>query len=129
METETNYWAFFAIVFPFGLLLFVGGILVYRKIFVGMIVLDGFFPGKPSLASTYLGAWMMLMSALHFVPDNEAVFVPYALLLFTCQGIGMLGWLWLPKFLQPAWMKEDSRLMARGEDRFTREYLNGEGTP
>ncbi|MCQ1949331.1 MULTISPECIES: hypothetical protein [Arthrobacter] len=127
METETNYWAFFAIVFPFGLLLFVGGILVYRKIFVGMIVLDGFFPGKPSLASTYLGAWLMLVSALHFVPDNEAVSVPYTLLMFACQGIGMLGWLWMPKFMQPEWMKEVDRLMARGEDRFTREFLNGEG--
>ncbi|MCC9173281.1 hypothetical protein [Arthrobacter sp. zg-Y179] len=110
-----------------GLLLFIGGILLYRKKFVGLIVLDGFFPGKPSLACTYLGAWLMLLSALHFVPDNEAVSVPYTLVMFACQGIGMLGWLWMPKFLQPEWMKEVDRLMARGEDRFTREFLNGEG--
>ena len=35
--------------------------------------------------------------------------------------------LWMPKFLQPEWMKEGDRLMARGEDRYTRDFLNGGG--
>ena len=125
MGPESSEWALFAIIFPWGLLLFAGGILLYRKIFVGLIVLDSFLPGKPSLACTYLGAWLMLLSASDFVPEIEAVSVPYTLLMFACQGIGMLGWLWMPKFLQPEWMKEGDRLMARGEDRYTRDFLKG----
>ena len=128
METETNDWGLFAVMFPFGLLLLVGGLLVYRKKFVYLVVLDERFPGKPSLACTFLGMWLMLLPASGFreITAHEAIFVPYALLTFVCQGIGILGWLWMPKFMQPRWMKEFDQLVARGEDLYTRRFINGE---
>ena len=105
---ETNYWALFAILFPVGLLLFTGGVLLYRRKFVGLIVLDSFLTGKPSLACTYLGVWLMLMSVGHFVLETEvdALIVPYGLLALGCLAIGVIGWLWMPRFLQPRWMKK-----------------------
>lgn len=129
IEAESSDWALLAIMFPWGLLLFTGGLLLYRKKFVGLLILDESFPGKPSLACTYLGAWLMLLSVWGVVTFNGALAGPYGLLTFACQGIGMLGWLWMPKFLQPKWMKEVDRLMARGEDRFTTDFLNGGNKP
>lgn len=125
METETNDWALFAVMFPLGLLAFIGGLLVYLKKYVHLVVLDDFSTGKPSLACTFLGMWVMLLPAANFreITANEVIFIPYALLTFACQGIGILGWFWMPKFMQPAWMKEGDRLIARGEDQFTKRYI------
>lgn len=126
METETNDWALFAVMFPFGLLLFVGGLLVYKQKMVPP-ALDDRFPGKPSLACTFLGMWLMLLPASNFreITSSDIIFVPYALLTFACQGIGILGWLWMPKFMQPAWLKEADRLKARGKVRRIRQYVKG----
>ena len=129
MESETNYWVFFAFMLPFGLILFTGGLLLYAKKFVGLLVLDHFMPGKPSLAQTFIGAWLILMAPSEFVlqSDIDALIVPYGILLFSCLAIGLLGCYWMPKFLQPRWMKEGDKLEARGEDRFVRDFYDSNG--
>lgn len=128
METDTNSWAFFAVVFPLGLLTFVLGLLAYKG-GIAPTPLDDQFPGKPSLANTYLGMWLMLLSGANFpqIMDSDILIVPYALLTFACQGIGMLGWLWMPRFMQPAWLKEPDRLRARERrrDLHARRYVKG----
>lgn len=124
METETNAWAFFAVVFPLGVLAFLYGLYVYRHKFGYPIGLDRRSTGKPSLACTYLGVWIMLLSVANFpqVTSIEAIFIPYALLMFVFQLIGILGWFWMPKVLQPKWMKELDRRAARGDN----PSVNGE---
>ena len=128
MESGTNYWALFAIFFLLGLVPFVGGVLLYTKKFVGLLVLDSFMPGKPSLATTFLGAWLLLMAPAHFVreTDIDALIMPYSILTLGCLAIGLMGWFWMPKFLQPRWMKEGAELEARGEDPYTKRFLSGE---
>ncbi|MDK1359697.1 hypothetical protein QNO00_05375 [Arthrobacter sp. zg-Y1219] len=127
MDPTTNYWALFAILFPWGLFLCLVGILTYRKKFLRFLAVDDFFPGKPSLATTYLGTFIMLIASAHFVSvaDLEALTVPFGLALFTSWLLGVGGIFWMPKFLQPAWMKEADRLMARGEDLFAKRFLQG----
>ncbi|MFZ3452570.1 hypothetical protein [Arthrobacter sp. 7Tela_A1] len=129
MESETNYWVFFAFMLPFGLILFTGGLLLYTKKFVGLLILDRFMPGKPSVACTYLGAWLLFMAPQHFVNQTgiDALIMPYSALLLGCLAIGLLGCFWMPKFLQPRWMKEGDKLEARGEDRFVKDFYNSNG--
>ncbi|MEB7503569.1 hypothetical protein [Arthrobacter koreensis] len=128
MESETNYWVYFAFMLPFGLIVFTGGLLLYTKKFVGLLVLDSFMPGKPSLAQTYIGAWLLLMAPSEFVlqSDIDALIVPYSFVLLGCLALGLLGCFWMPKFLQPKWMKEGDKLEARGKDPFTKRFYNGE---
>lgn len=128
MDDGTNYWALFAILFPLGLFLFVCGLLLYRKKFVGLVVLDGFLPGKPSVASTYLGVWLMCLSVAHFVTESENPFLvfPFGAVMFGAQAIGMIGFLWMPKFLQPKWMKQTDRRISRGQSRY-RQFLKEGG--
>lgn len=129
MDSGTNQWALSAILFFLGIVPFVGGVLLYTKKFVGLLVLDRFMPGKPSLAQTFIGAWLLLMAPSEFVlqSDIDALIVPYGILLFSCLAIGLLGCYWMPKFLQPRWMKEGDKLEARGEDRFVRDFYNSNG--
>ena len=126
---ETNYWAFVAFMLPFGLVVFTGGVLVYTRKFVGLLILDRFMPGKPSLATTFLGAWLLLMAPQHFVNESgiDALIMPYSALLLACLAIGLMGWYWMPKFLQPKWMKEGDKLEARGEDRFVKDFYDSDG--
>lgn len=126
---ETNYWAFFAFMLPFGLVVFTGGVLVYTRKFVGLLILDRFMPGKPSLATTFLGAWLLLMAPQHFVNESgiDALIMPYSALLLACLAIGLMGWYWMPKFLQPKWMKEGDKLEAPGKDRFVKDFYDSDG--
>ena len=126
-EAATNYWALFAMVFPFGLFLFIAGLLVYRKKFPGYLAMDRILPGKPSLATTYLGAWIMLLPMSHIITEagNEVLLFLYAAAAFACFAIGIGGAFWMPRILQPKWMKESDRLEARGEDLYSTVFLNG----
>ncbi|WP_312180430.1 hypothetical protein [Arthrobacter sp.] len=128
MESGTNYWALFAILLTWGLVLFTGGVLLYTKKFVGLLVLDNFVPGKPSLACTYLGAWLILMAPAEFVRQTgmDALIIPYAMLTLGCLAIGLLGCFWMPKILQPRWMKEGDKLEARGEDLYSKRFFSGD---
>ncbi|WP_404320521.1 hypothetical protein [Arthrobacter luteolus] len=129
MESGTNQWALSAILFLLGIVPFVGGVLLYTKKFIALLILDSFMPGKPSLATTFLGAWLLLMAPQHFVNETgiDALIMPYSALLLGCLAIGLMGWFWMPKFLQPKWMKEGDKLEARGEDRFVRDFYDSNG--
>ncbi|MCC9192694.1 hypothetical protein LOC59_03365 [Arthrobacter sp. zg-Y916] len=128
MESGTNEWALSAILFLLGIVPFVGGVLLYTNKFVGLLVLDNFMPGKPSLATTFLGAWLLLMAPSEFVLQTgiDALIVPYGIVLLGCLAIGLMGWFWMPRFMQPRWMKEGDKVEARGEDLFTKRFSNGE---
>lgn len=129
MESEPNELILSAIFFFLGIAPFIGGVLVYTRKFVGLLILDRFMPGKPSLATTFLGAWLLLMAPQHFVNESgiDALIMPYSALLLACLAIGLMGWYWMPKFLQPKWMKEGDKLEARGEDRFVKDFYDSDG--
>ncbi|MDK1326204.1 hypothetical protein [Arthrobacter sp. zg-Y1143] len=95
----------------FGLLVMVPGLLVYSGRFrhyrAGLNIL---WTGEPALASTYIGAAFALFPVTQFViqpnvyPLIGLVFLP---LYFLIAVIGILGNFWMPRPLQPKWIKEE----------------------
>ena len=115
MDDGTNYWFLFAITFPWGLILFAGGILAYTNMVRGLLATDKSSVGRRSVSCIFLGLWIMLIAGVKFVENaNDFILVPYTLVMILAQGIGMLTWLWTPRFLRPKWMKERDRLISRG---------------
>ncbi|WP_146065603.1 hypothetical protein [Arthrobacter pityocampae] len=81
-----------------------------------LIVGDAFMPGKPSLAMLPLGFWMATMPFGNILLDApEPISGIFALLSTGCLAFGLLGCLYVPRFLQPRWMKESDDRIKRGE--------------
>jgi len=103
-----------------GLISFVAGILAYRGKYKSWLVLKSFlFPGWIGLASLYLGLALMMLGLAAFLQFIDAPgFVMALWLVITAPAmvIGIIGFLWLPRFLWPQWLKDTEDEIRRGED-------------
>lgn len=111
-----------------GLVNFVAGILAYRGRYRAWLVLKGsFLPGRPGLASLYLGLAFMLIGVgplvLAFAPP--LVQLVHFFLLFPTLAVGIVAMFWLPSVMLPAWVKDTRRKIASGEDRLSRALAPG----
>ncbi|UWX97164.1 hypothetical protein N2K95_00145 [Arthrobacter zhaoxinii] len=98
------------ILIPFGVLVMVPGLLVYNGRFRHYRKgLNTMWTGEPALASAYLGAALAGIPVMGMVirSDNLQMFglllVPAV---FLSLAIGILGNLWMPRFMKPRWIKE-----------------------
>ncbi|MBT1003528.1 hypothetical protein KIH31_13030 [Paenarthrobacter sp. DKR-5] len=123
------YFALFVV--PWGLFLFVCGILLYRKIWLGLLALNSVAPGQPGLAATYIGAWLATLPFGNWWLSWHIPVLP-ALLSFAnlaCLVIGIVGCFWMPRFMQPRWLRETNDAIKRGEDLYTLKYGRGASRP
>ncbi len=110
-------------VFPLGVFLFWASLSMIRQKWMYLLVGDAFLPGKPSLAMLPLGFWMATLpfgDALLGAPEPIS-----GIFAFTNLGamvLGLLGCLYVPRFLQPRWMKDSDDEIKRGEGLYAREY-------
>ncbi|SDQ96683.1 hypothetical protein SAMN04489742_3288 [Arthrobacter crystallopoietes] len=111
-------------VLPLGLFLLVCGLGMYTKKWPILIFADAFLPGHPGLAATYIGAWMATLPFGSWWLSWNVPVLPGVLSLLStvCMVIGLVGCFWMPRFMQPAWLKETEDEIKRGEDAYSLEY-------
>ncbi|MGV0110287.1 MULTISPECIES: hypothetical protein [unclassified Arthrobacter] len=108
---------------PLGLFLIVASIATIRRTWTFLVVGDGFLPGKPSLAMLPIGVFLVGIAvddALLDLPQPAAGLV--GLVLTACLALGLLGCFFMPRFLQPRWMRESDDRIRNGTDAFSRKY-------
>lgn len=108
---------------PLGLFLIVASIATIRRTWTFLVVGDGFLPGKPSLAMLPIGVFLMGIAvddALLDLPQPAAGLV--GLVLTACLALGLLGCFFVPRFLQPRWMRESDDRIRNGTDAFSLKY-------
>jgi hypothetical protein len=113
-------------IFPLGVFLFWASISMIRQKRMYLLVGDAFMPGKPSLAMLPLGFWMATLpfgDALLGAP--EPISSIFAFLSTGCLAFGLLGCLYVPRFLQPRWMKDSDDRIKRGEGLYAAKYGRG----
>lgn len=116
---------------PLGLFLVVCGLGMYTGKWPVLLAVDGFFPGQAGLAATYIGACMVLATFSPLWLDRDDIPVLQAILSLVsllCMIIGLVGCFWMPRFMQPGWMKEMDEQMARGEDLYSLTFGPKNGT-
>lgn len=110
-------------VFPLGVFLVWASISMIRQKWMYLLVGDAFMPGKPSLAMLPLG---IMMACSPFGGLVLALPQPWSglfgLFLMACMTLGLLGCLYMPRFLQPRWMKDSDDEIKRGEGLYANEY-------
>lgn len=123
------YFALFLV--PWGLFLLVCGILLYRKIWLGMLALNSIAPGQPGLAATYIGAWLATLPFGQWWLSLPIPALPGLLSIanLACLVIGIVGCFWMPRVLQPRWLKKTNDEIERGEDPYTLKYGRGVSMP
>lgn len=100
------------IIIPFGVLIMIPGLLVYNGKFRHYRTgLNTMWTGEPALASVYLGAAFAGIPLIGVLIKSDVsplfglLFIPCVLL----SGIiGLLGNLWMPRFMKPRWIKEEN---------------------
>ena len=100
------------IIVPFGVLIMVPGLLVYNGRFRHYRTgLNTMWTGEPALASAYLGAAFAGLPIMNTLIKSD-VSPLFILLVGPCvllSGIiGLLGNVWMPRFMKPRWIKEEN---------------------
>jgi hypothetical protein len=106
---------------PLGLFLLACGLGMYTNRWPILLAAEGFLPGKPGLAATYIGLWMIMttFSPLWLSSELPVLAGALSLLSFACMVIGVAGCFWMPRFLQPAWVRELDDKAKRSEDAYS----------
>ncbi|PPB50967.1 hypothetical protein C4K88_03675 [Arthrobacter pityocampae] len=110
-------------VFPLGLFLTWASLSMIRQKWMYLMVVDGFMPGRPSLAMLPIGILMLsspFTGLLTGVPQPWSGLV--GLFIMACLVFGLLGCFYVPRFLQPRWMKELEDKINRGEGLYDMKY-------
>lgn len=110
---------------PLGLFLLVCGLGMYTNKWPVLLVVDGFLPGQGGLAATYIGAWTATLPFGDWWLSWDIPVLPgiLSLLNTACLVIGLVGCFWMPRFMQPTWIKELDDRIKRGEDAYSLKYL------
>ncbi len=108
---------------PLGVFLFWASLSMIRQRWMYLIVGDAYMPGKPSLAMLPLGFWMATLPFGHaLLGAPEPISGTFAFLSTGCLAFGLLGCLYVPRFLQPRWMKDSDDEIERGEGLYATTY-------
>lgn len=116
-------WSAFFIVFPIGLVLLVGGLLLYLDIWRGFLILSAFSRGEMGVGATYLGAFLVAVSIEGVTSPPGEMSGPGALLVLlgaACLLPAFLSAFWLPRFLLPRWLRQ-----IRDLERYRRRMRSG----
>lgn len=110
-------------VFPLGVFLTWASISMIRRKWMYLLVADAFLPGKPSLAMLPNGILMMLVPFSDWIialPQPLSGMI--SIFLIACLAAALIGCLWMPRFLQPQWMKDSDERLGNGTDAYSVEY-------
>ncbi|MCU1633681.1 MAG: hypothetical protein JWM61_2333 [Micrococcaceae bacterium] len=110
-------------ILPLGLFLAWASISMIRQKWMYLLVGDSFLPGKPSLAMLPIGILMACApfnDLIYGLP--QAVTGPISLFLMACLVSGFVGCFYVPRFLQPRWMKDSDDEIKRGGGLYAAKY-------
>ncbi|WP_206604334.1 hypothetical protein [Arthrobacter pityocampae] len=103
--------------------LFWASLSMIRQKWMYLLVGDAFMPGKPSLAMLPGGFWMATLPFSNILLDApEPISSIFAFTNFGGLVFGLLGCFYVPRFLQPRWMKDSDDEIKRGEGLYANEY-------
>lgn len=108
---------------PLGLFLVWASIALIRQRWVYLLVGDTYLPGKPSVAMLPLGIFLVgvtFADALLGLPQPLSGLI--GLVLLACMAAGLLGCLYVPRFLQPSWMKKSDERLKNGTEDYSMKY-------
>lgn len=116
-------WTAFFIVFPIGLLLLVGGLLLYLDVWRGFLLFSFFSRGELGVGAPYFGVFLIAISVDGVTGPPGEMTGPGALLVLlgiACLLPALLSAFWLPRFLLPRWLRQ-----MRDLERYRRRMRSG----
>lgn len=116
-------WTAFFIVFPIGLVLLVGGLLLYLDVWRGFLLLSAFSRGEMGVGATYFGVFLVAISVEGVTSPPGGMSGPGMLLVLlgaACLLPALLSAVWLPRFLLPRWLRR-----MRDLERYRRRMRSG----
>lgn len=116
-------WTAFFIVFPIGLLLLVGGLLLYLDVWRGFLLFSAFSRGELGVGAPYFGVFLVAISIEGVTSPPGEMSGPGALLVLlgaACLLPALLSAVWLPRFLLPRWLRQ-----MRDLERYRRRMRSG----
>lgn len=110
-------------VLPLGIFLTWASISMLRQKWMYLLVADSFLPGKPSLAMLPNGILMMLVPFSDWITAlPKPLSGMISILLIICLAAALIGCFWMPRSLQPQWMKDSDERLKNGTDAAAATY-------